>query len=176
MPKEMHSSAWMFNHYKENLNLAVLGIMQVDSEGNVNVSRRGEKVTQYVGCGGFIDIATSAKNLIFIGTFMARADLKLKNGRLTVRKKGIPKFVEQLMEVTFPAKEALKQGKEVHYVTDLGVFRLTEKGLLLTEVMPGIDIQKDIIQNAKAKIHVADQVETIKSEFVTGENFNLKND
>ena len=173
-PKEMHSSAWMFNHYKENLDLTVLGIMQVDSEGNVNVSRRGEKVTQYVGCGGFIDISTSAKTIVFIGTFMAKAEMILKQGRLTVKKKGIPKFVDQLMEVTFPAKEALKQGKDVHYVTDLGVFRLTEKGLLLTEVMPGIDIEKDIIQNAKAKIHVADQVETINSEFVTGKNFNLK--
>lgn len=174
-PKELKSSAWMFNHYKENLDLTVLGIMQVDSEGNVNVSRRGKKVTQYVGCGGFIDISTAAKNIIFIGTFMAKAELKLKKGRLTVKKKGIPKFVDQLMEVTFPAKEALKQGKEVHYVTDLGVFRLTEKGLLLTEVMPGIDIQKDIIQNAKAKIHVADHVETITPAFVTGKNFNLKN-
>lgn len=173
-PKEMHSSAWMFNHYKENLDLTVLGIMQVDSEGNVNVSKKGEKITQYVGCGGFIDISTSAKNIVFIGTFMAKADLKLKKGRLTVKKKGIPKFVDQLMEVTFPAKEALKQGKEVHYVTDLGVFRLTEKGLLLTEVMPGIDIQKDIIQNATAKIHIADQVKTITSEFVTGNNFDLK--
>ncbi len=103
-PKEMNSSAWMFNHYKENLDLAVLGVMQVDSEGNVNVSRKGEKVTEYVGCGGFIDISTSAKNIVFIGTFMAKADLKLKKGRLTVKKKGIPKYVDQLMEVTFPPK------------------------------------------------------------------------
>lgn len=173
-PREIHSSAWMFNHYKDNLDLTVLGIIQADSAGNVNVSKRGEKVTQYVGCGGFIDISTSAKNIIFIGTFMARADIQLNKGLLSVEKKGIPKFVDKLMEITFPAKEALKQGKVVHYVTDVGIFRLTEKGLLLTEVMPGIDIEKDIIQNATAKIHIADQVKTIKPEFVTGDNFNLK--
>ncbi len=120
-----------------------------------------------------MNISSSAKKIVFIGTFMAKADIKLKKGQVSVRKSGIPKFVDQVMEVTFPAREAMKQGKEVYYVTDLGVFRLTEEGLVLTKVMPGIDIQKDIIQNATAKIHVAEPVETISPEIVTGKNFRL---
>ena len=172
-PERLTSSAWMFDHYKENLDVTVLGILQVDSQGNVNVSKRGDKVTEYVGPGGFMNISSSAKKIIFIGTFMARADIKLKKGQVTVRKSGIPKFVDQVMEITFPAREAMKQGKEVHYVTDLGVFRLTEEGLVLTQVMPGVDIEKDIIRNATAKIQVADQVETILRETVTGKNFRL---
>lgn len=172
-PEKLTSSAWMFNHYKENLDLTVLGIAQVDSQGNVNVSRRSNKLTDYVGPGGFIDISTSAKKIVFIGTFMAKADLELKKGRLSIKKKGIPKFVDEVMEITFPAKQALKQGKEVHYVTDLGLFRLTENGPELIKVMPGVDIQKDIIQNATAKIHVADQVEMIPPDIVTGKDFRL---
>ncbi|MBU3917139.1 hypothetical protein KKA14_16525, partial [bacterium] len=139
-PIRLESSAWMFNHYKEHLDTTVLGLLQADSEGNVNVSRRGSNVADYIGPGGFMNIVNSAKTIIFTGSFMAKAEFALKKGQLTIKKKGIPKFVDQLNEITFNAKEALKQGKKVYYVTSVGVFKLIEKGIELVEVMPGIDI------------------------------------
>lgn len=172
-PIKLNSSAWMFEHYKNNLDMTVLGILQVDSDGNVNVSKRGHKVYDYVGPGGFMNISSSAKKIIFLGSFMAKATFKLKNGKLRVAKKGIPKFVDTLNEVTFNAKEALKQGKKVYYVTTVGIFRLTEKGVELYRVMPGIDIERDIIANSTARIIVPDHVETVGADIVTGVGYKL---
>jgi len=158
-PQKMYSSAWIFNHYKTNLDITVLGLLQVDSKGNVNVSKRGEGVKNYVGPGGFMNIAASAKTIIFIGSWMAKAEFSLEDGKLTLVKKGIPKFVDELYEVTFNAQDALKKGKTIYYVTTVGIFRLTEKGPELIQVMPGIDVQKDIIEASTAKTLISDQLE-----------------
>lgn len=163
-PVKLKSSAWMFEHYKSHLAIAVLGFLQVDSHGNVNASKRGMRVLDYVGPGGSMNIAGSAKKIIFIGSFMANAEYKRKNGKISIRKKGIPKFVDTLLEVTFNAKEALKQGKKVYYVTTVGIFKLTEEGLLLHRIMPGIDVKKDILDNASARIIVPKSVATISNE------------
>ena len=39
----------------------------------------------------------------------------------------------------------MQQGKDVLYITERCVFRLTADGLELTEVAPGIDIERDIL-------------------------------
>ena len=70
--------------------------------------------------------------------------------------KGIPKFVKQVDQVTFNGAEALKSGKKIFYITNVGVFTLTEKGLLLIMVMPGIDIENDIINASEATIILPD--------------------
>jgi len=173
-PKELKSSAWMFNHYKENLSITVLGILQVDSQGNVNVSRRGDKVSNYVGPGGFMNISNSAKTVIFLGSYMAKAKTKLKKGNLIIEKKGIPKFVDKLNEVTFNAKLALESGKKVFYVTTVGIFRLTKQGVELVKVMPGLDIQKDILDNSSADIIVPENVEVVSDNIITGTNYKLQ--
>ncbi len=121
-----------------------------------------------------MNIVGGEKKIIFMGSFMAKEDIKMKKGSVEVKKKGIHKFVDKVNEVTFNAKEALKQGKKVHYVTTVGVFRLTEDGIELFKVMPGIDVQKDIIENSGARILVSENLETISPDIVTGENFELK--
>ena len=35
--------------------------------------------------------------------------------------------------------------KKILYVTERAVFRLTEKGLILEEISPGVDIDRDIL-------------------------------
>ncbi|GAB6095603.1 hypothetical protein JCM14469_18550 [Desulfatiferula olefinivorans] len=172
-PIRLNSSAWMFEHYKENLAMTVLGILQVDSDGNVNVSKRGKRVYDYVGPGGFMNISSSARKIIFLGSFMAKAKFSLKDGKLRLRKRGIPKFVDTLNEVTFNAKEALKAGKKVFYVTTVGIFRLTDAGVELWKVVPGIDIERDILANSTCRIIVPERVDTVPPEIVTGDNFKL---
>lgn len=172
-PQKMYSSAWIFNHYKTNLDITVLGTLQVDSKGNVNVSKRGDGVKNYVGPGGFMNIADSAKTIIFIGSWMAKAEFSLKDGKLTLVKKGIPKFVDELYEITFNAQDALKKGKTVYYVTTVGIFKLTQKGPELIQVMPGIDVQKDILDAATATIQVSDQLEMVPESIATGDNYKL---
>ncbi len=173
-PKEMISSAEVFKRYYKSLEIAMFGQLEVDSEGNVNVSRRGEGAYNYVGPGGLPDIAEAAKTILFIGSWMAKARFSIVDGKLRIDKAGSPKFVEKVREITFSGKEALKAGKTVYYITNVGVFKLTERGMLLDQVMPGIDIQKDIIAVTPMKVLLPEgPVPVVPDSIVTGRGFKL---
>ncbi len=151
-PQHLESSTETFHRYLNDLDAAILGFLQIDSRGNVNASKRGEKITEYVGAGGFPDIASGAKIVFFIGTWMSGGNFEIKGDKLQLSKKGKPKFVRQVDQVTFNGAEGLKSGKKIFYITNVGVFTLTGKGLMLIMVMPGIDIEKDIINACEATI------------------------
>jgi propionate CoA-transferase len=127
------------------LDCAFLGFAECDRLGNVNASRFGGKIA---GCGGFINISQNAKKVVFMGNFSAGgAQLTVENGRLRIVREGkVSKFVEQVGQVTFSGTLAAQQGKDVLYVTERCVFRLTSAGLTLAEVAPGIDVKRDILQ------------------------------
>lgn len=175
-PDYMTTSAKVFHRAHEELDVTCLGTLQVDSLGNVNVSKRGEGAINYVGPGGFIDFSTSAKMVIFIGAWMAHSKLAIEDGKLKILERGKPKFIEQVDEITFSGPEALKAGRKVFYVTNVGVFQLTERGLTLIRVMPGADIQKDIIDFAPAKIVLPESgdVPVVDRSVVTGKDYSLQ--
>ena len=56
------------------------------------------------------------------------------------------KFIKKIEQFTFNAELALKNGKDVKFVTERCVFQLTPNGLKLIEVYPGIDAERDIIK------------------------------
>jgi propionate CoA-transferase len=143
-PRRMESSAWMFRHYRERLDVAVLGFLEVDAAGNVNVSKRGPRMTDYVGPGGLPSITASARTCIFVGTFMQGAKWRIDGLQMVLEEAGRPKLVDWVGEITFNGHEALNAGKNVWYVTTVGAFRLTEGGLVLEIVMPGLDVERDI--------------------------------
>ena len=174
-PKKMVRSAEVFRLCGSQLDVTLLGVLQADSEGNVNVSKRGEGPKNYVGPGGFIDITTGARMVIFVTSWMARADIRIENGRIRIVKPGEPKFVDKVAEITFSGKQALKAGKKVFYVTTVGVFQLTERGVELVRVMPGIDIQKDILAASPMRIVLppSGQVPVADASVVTGAGFRL---
>jgi propionate CoA-transferase len=146
-PSRMESSAWMFRHYRDHLDATVLGFLEVDAAGNVNVSRRGPRMADYVGPGGLPSITAGARTCIFTGSFMHGAKWRIASGRMTLESAGTPKLVDAVSEVTFSGEQALKNGKQVWYVTTVGAFRLTDGGLVLEIVMPGLDIERDIRPN-----------------------------
>jgi propionate CoA-transferase len=55
------------------------------------------------------------------------------------------KFRESIEQVTYNAQYGLSRGQDIQYVTERAVFRATPEGLLLTEVAPGIEIERDIL-------------------------------
>jgi propionate CoA-transferase len=132
------------------LDLAYLGCAQADQAGNVNVSKMGDR---FPGAGGFINITQNAKNLFFVGTMTAgNPEFKLERGKLKIVKEGrIKKFVKQVEHITFSGTYAREIGQSVMYITERAVFKLTPKGLLLTEIAPGIDIQRDILEQMEFK-------------------------
>ncbi|HNZ02879.1 MAG TPA: CoA-transferase [Myxococcota bacterium] len=175
-PEKLISSAEMFHFIEDNLDVVILGMLQVDPQGNVNVSRKSKNVKEYVGPGGFINLVTYAKNIIFIGQWTAKAEVEIVDGKLDVKKRGIPKFVRELEEITFNARAALSRGQKVFYCTTAGTFRLTERGLELIQVAPGLDIQKDIIDVAPwANIVLPEngQVDVLDRSVMTGDGFKL---
>ena len=128
-PRELISSAQMFHRYAERLDLACVGMLEVDRHGNINVSRRGSEVTDYVGPGGFPDITHHARTVVFVGSFAHGERIEFDGASLRVTRQGQPKLLEAVREITFSGEQAQRRGQHVHYVTTRGILRLGEHGL-----------------------------------------------
>ena len=139
------------------VDIAFLGMGELDAQGNVNVSWLGENI---VGPGGFVDITQRAKKVVFCGTFEAKGlAVEHQGGRVRIVRHGdIPKLVPQVRHITFSGQRAREDNQEVLYVTERAVFKLDPRGLRLIEVPEGIDLQADVLDRMPFPVEVDRQV------------------
>ena len=126
------------------IDAASLGFLEVDKKGNVNPSMLPNRI---FGPGGFPVIAGGVSRMYFAGSFMGgKSDISISNNGIRILHEGtIPKFIESVYKIVFSGHQSIKYGQEIMYITERAVFRLTEKGLVLEEIAPGIDLNKDVI-------------------------------
>jgi acyl CoA:acetate/3-ketoacid CoA transferase len=136
---------------------SLLSFLQVDQQGNVNVSRLSALPHVTAGVGGFVDITASAQRLVFSGTFTAGGlKLDIHNGGLRILNEGrVQKFVPEVEHVTLSGRRARQQGQEVTYITERCVLRLERDGLAVVEIAPGVDLEREILRQAGFPLRVS---------------------
>lgn len=153
-----------------------LSFLQVGADGSVNVSKLASKPHVTAGVGGFVDITANARNIVFSGYMTAGGiDLALEDGRLSIRKEGkARKFVPEVEQITFSGKRAVERGANVTYVTERCVIRLLPDGLTVTEIAPGVDLERDVLGQADIPLQVADNLHEMDARLFRPEPFGLE--
>ena len=134
-----------FDYYNgAGVDVTYMGAGEIDFEGNVNATRLGPNPT---GAGGFIDITTNAKHVVFCATFTGKGlECTFEDNKLRIKKEGsLIKFVNQIQQISYNGKIACNKKQKMHYVTERAVFELCQQGLVLIEIAPGIDLQTQIL-------------------------------
>ena len=151
----------MFGFYDGGgLDIASLSFAEIDAAGNVNVHAFEGRIR---GPGGFPNISALTPRINFVGTLTAQGlELDISPAGVRVAKEGsLPKFVERVREVTFNGHLARERGQQVRYVTDRAVFALEDDGIVLTEIAPGIDLERDVLAQMGFRPRVAHDLMTI---------------
>lgn len=163
----MLDAATQFDFYAGGgLDIAFLGFGEFDAEGSVNVSKLGGLT---VGPGGFIDIAQNARKVVFCGTLAAKGvQLATGDGRMRVLQQGgVKKLVQKVEQITFSGPQGLVRQQEVLYLTERASFRLTPAGVELFEIAPGIDLQRDVLDQMDFAPRLAPEIGVMPAEFFT---------
>jgi propionate CoA-transferase len=97
-----------------------------------------------------------------VGTLTAQGlELDIDGNGVRVRSEGsLPKFVPEVREISFNGTLARERGVQVRYITDRAVFALEADGLVLVEVAPGIDVERDVLRRMGFRPRVAEDLRT----------------
>ena len=152
----------------------LLSFLQVDADGSVNVSKLGAKPYLTAGCGGFVDITAHARRIVFSGFFTAGAQIEVGDGRLTIVREGRSrKFVKTAEHITFSGRIGRQRGQRVTYVTERCVIDLEADGLVVREIAPGIDLQRDVLDQSEVPLRVASDLKLMDAALFRDAPFGL---
>ena len=142
------------------VDVTFMGAGELDQYGNVNSTKMGDRCT---GAGGFIDITQNAKKVVFCATFTASGcEYSFENNQLKIVKEGkIRKMVSKVGQISFNGEIARAKGQKVVFVTERAVFEIVKEGVVLTEIAPGIDLQKDILELMDFKPIIAENLKVM---------------
>lgn len=157
------------------IDITFLGLAQMDQAGNVNVSKFGDRIS---GVGGFINITQGAKKIVYCGT-MTTGGLKVEisGGRVKIIQEGkIRKLVKHVEHVTFSARFARERKTPVLYITERCIFRLTPTGVLLEEIAPGIDLEKDILAQMDFRPEITPDLKVMDPRIFKPELMSIKDE
>ncbi|WP_282060737.1 acyl CoA:acetate/3-ketoacid CoA transferase [Roseobacter litoralis] len=170
------ASPHQFSYFQAGgFDASLLSFLEVGQDGSVNVSRLSSVPHRTAGAGGFVDITSRARKIVFSGNFNAGAKMRLEDGRLVIDKEGkVAKFVDKVDQVSFSGARAKEQGQEVTYVTERCVICLRDGRLVVTEIARGLDLQKDVLEQAATQLHVADNIREMSAELFLPEPMGLR--
>lgn len=144
-------SPYQFTYFQgAGFDMSLLSFLQIDRQGCVNVSKLGVRPHVTAGAGGFIDITARAKRIVFSGYFSAAAKLAITEGKLVIEREGkVKKLVEAVEHISFSGPRAVAQGQDVTYITERCVMKLTPEGIVVTEIAPGVDLEREILSRSE---------------------------
>ncbi len=157
-PDAIIDQPYQFDYYDGGgLDIAFLGMAQVDRLGNVNVSKFGPRIA---GVGGFVNISQNSKKVVFCGTFtVGGLNIEIVDSKLRIVHEGAYKrFLNAVEQISFSGEYAIENQKQVIFVTERAEFSLGPEGLILQEIAPGIDLQKDVLSQMEFLPIMADPV------------------
>ena len=127
------------------------------------------------GAGGFVDITARAKKIVFSGFYNAGAKMAIEGGRLRIDKEGkVKKIVPEVEQVSFSGRRAVAQGQDITYVTERCVLKLTPDGLMVTEIAPGVDLERHILGQADIPLKVAPNLKVMEERLFEPEPMGLE--
>ncbi len=170
------ASPHQFSYFQAGaFDASLLSFLEIGADGSVNVSRLAVTPHRTAGAGGFIDITARARRIVFSGTFNAGAKMSVDAGKVRIDQEGkIAKIVPVVDQISFSGTRAVETGQEVTYITERCVLKLTPEGLLLSEIAPGIDIRKDILDQARAPLKVSDELRVMDASLFRPEPIGLR--
>ncbi len=173
-PDAIISQLHQFDYYDGGgLDITYLGLAEVDQYGNLNVSKFSGRV---VGPGGFINISQSAKKVAFCGTFTAGGlKTEIKDGKLNIVQEGRnKKFKKNVEQITFSGQYAIESGQQIFYITERAVFQLAQEGLVLIEIAPGVDLEKDVLAQMEFRPVISPDLKLMDGNLFLDKPMNLK--
>jgi len=158
-------SAYQFTYFQAaGFDCSLLSFLQIDSHGSVNVSKLGVRPHVTAGAGGFVDITSRARKIVYSGFYNAGAKMEIVDGKLRIKSEGkVKKLVKEVEQVSFSGRRGVMQGQDVTYITERCVLKLTPQGIVVTEIAPGVELQANILDQAEFPLIVSPSLKQMET-------------